>query len=129
MPPASISDARRSRTDVLSGMRRATARPRSVITMVWPSPTSRTHSLNFALSSRIPIRRSLIPFFIYPDARDSMRSHFNICDYVCSGDTAFAQVDDRDGEHLAVVDHLDVRFGLRYREHSQGSRRGSGEMQ
>lgn len=59
IPPARRSASTRSSRESDSGMMRATRRPCSVTTMVAPFLTSRTHSLSFDLSSRMPIRRSV----------------------------------------------------------------------
>jgi hypothetical protein len=52
------STGQQERAELASAIIRATGRPCSVTTIVPPFLTSRTHSLNFDFSSRIPMRRS-----------------------------------------------------------------------
>src|SRR5207247_5525158 len=58
MPPVRLRTSSRSASELASAIIRATGRPCSVTTIVPPFLTSRTHSLSFDFSSRIPTRRS-----------------------------------------------------------------------
>src|SRR5262249_18069918 len=78
MVPAFFRTSRRSSTDSASGTSRATPLPCSVTTRVAPRLTSRTHSLSFALSSRMPTRRG---FMAFVSTFYHMWSHLRLFDF------------------------------------------------
>jgi hypothetical protein len=87
LPSAPVTQARRPVTE--SGRLRATGRPCSVTTIVPPLLTSRTHSLSFDFSSRIPIRRSAIFSPV-----QQKRLHYNRCNHIVliARDTSIAHI-------------------------------------
>lgn len=97
--PAFLSASTRSRTEIASGMMRATGWPCSVMTMVRPDLTSRTHSLSVDFRSRIPIRFS----------RMLLRPHYPKCG--------------RTGRRRQSLSGRDRQLGLRVSVSSQDQER------